>query len=152
MKGKFKMNRRKKITPQVEERARKFHELWEKGFTVKEAAEKIGICWGSIYDELQLYAEINGVPNKQNPNRLYYIRDYKARAKGLFIDRVVREEVKPEPESSEEVTVEETATTAGSIGIEVISASFDDVIDKIEYSIGLMESKIDEYTTRVNNI
>ena len=142
----------KKITPRIEERAKKFHELWEKGFSVKEAAEKIGISWRVIYDELHLYAEINGVPNKNNPNRLYYIRDYKARAKGLFVDRVVREEAKPEPEPPEEVTVEETVITAGPIGIEVISASFDDVIDKIEYSIGLMESKIDEYTTRVNNI
>lgn len=57
------------------DRAKKFHKLWEKGYSVADAATKMGISKWTIYDQLDKYAEINGVESRST-----YIKEYSARA------------------------------------------------------------------------
>ena len=68
------MNNEKQITPTIREHAKKFHDLWTKGYSVAEAADMMGMNKFTIYKQLHLYAEVNGVAS-----RLVYIRDYSAR-------------------------------------------------------------------------
>ena len=76
-----------KITPAVKKRAEKFQTLHQKGYSVKEAAEEMKVSIETIYIELQAYAEINGKPTFDKPDRLYYIREYKSRQQGVKITR-----------------------------------------------------------------
>ncbi|MBR3673373.1 MAG: hypothetical protein IKN65_03645 [Clostridia bacterium] len=62
------------ITPLMKERAKQYHDLWEKGYTVAEAADKMGITEWTIYKQLDVYAEINGVKDKY-----VYIKEYAER-------------------------------------------------------------------------
>lgn len=68
------MNNERQITPTIREHAKKFHDLWTKGYSVAEAADMMGMNKFTIYKQLHLYAEVNGVAS-----RLVYIRDYSAR-------------------------------------------------------------------------
>lgn len=132
-----------KYSPQLIKRAKKFHELWSKGFTVQEAAKELGIVAGTIYAELQAYADINQVPCSDRPNRLYYIKDYKARAKYPKQDvktRKTKSNVKTEKNESNEMT-EKTQV----FDKKAFDEYFNDIIDKAEYLLGAISNSIDEH-------
>lgn len=145
--------RNKKITPLIEERAKQFQDLFEKGCSIAEAAVKMGISKDTIYDEAHLYAEINGVPSREKPSRFFYIKDYKSRAKSEI--ELTPKSKTPETETPEPIAEsadEESTIQIGAIKSNALTSSFDDVIDKCEYLIGLMTSKIEEYKQRVDNL
>ena len=132
-----------KYSPQLINRAKNFHELWKQGFTVQEAAKSIGIAPGTIYAELQSYAVINEVPYRDAPNRLYYIKDYKPRAKYPKPDvknQKTESNVKTEKNESIEITEKSKIFDK-----EAFNEYFDDIINKAEYLIGAISNSIDEH-------
>lgn len=92
-------------------RAKKFHELWEKGYSVADAAEKMGISKSTIYDQLDKYAEINGVESRSS-----YISEYSARA-----------------------VTENSVTYSEESSIPILQEEFDDCSHKLEYEEILTE-------------
>ena len=92
-------------------RAKKFHELWEKGYSVADAAEKMGISKSTIYDQLDKYAEINGVESRSS-----YISEYSARA-----------------------GTEHSVTYSEESSIPILQEEFDDRSHKLEYEEILTE-------------
>ena len=168
----MKEKRKVTITPLIEKRAHVFHELHGKGYSVKEIASEIGIHWRTLYRELQAYAEVMGVPSKEKPDRLYYIKEYKDKTTGVRIvkgktaisktgkqTKSVKESPKTEninPAEEKRPTNEIESKKVDKVfefgfDLNTIGDCFDTIDNYAEYLLGIIDNIVSKHTKIVNS-
>ena len=132
------------------ERAKKFHELHSKGYSIAEAAEVLKIDKSTIYKQLDCYAKINGVPGANYYKNVYARRTIKSKKTEANVN------TNTETESSTgshvlENNPEDTRTDEQKeeYRIKAVSDCFDSAFSSCEYLIGLIKTDINYYKDKL---
>ena len=161
------MGKEVKITEGVKKRAEQFQKLHQKGYSVKEAAEEMNICVETVYRELKAYAQINGKPTFEKPDRLYYIKEYKSKQQGVRITRNViskdntpsvatEKSKKAETKSNENETMPRADVSTTDLSqaqteridyeLKLINECFESVENHSEYLLGILLQIVSKHT------
>lgn len=123
-----------KVTPEVKERALKFHEIWKSGVrSIPKIAEMLGVKENTLRGQLDTIAAVVAEKYPEVKNRFYYIRKYKHRSAKGAKKKANTGQIKSDKKTTQAADAEDIKIkSAEPVNQESLDVLFDTVINGAE--------------------